>query len=73
MKQAEKEREDGEIGIFHNPSKILKLNANNLWGIQTAQRDATEGFSLQNSIRLLSKAWFVCVLLGGFHKFPVDC
>ena len=35
------------MGIFHNPLKIMKLNAtpfNSLWGIQTAQKDATEGF-----------------------------
>ena len=46
MKQ-EEEEEDGEMGIFHNPLKIMKLNAiplNNLWGISTTQKDATEGF-----------------------------
>ena len=35
------------MSIFHNPSKIMKVNAiplNNLRDIQTAQKEATEAF-----------------------------
>ena len=53
----EEEEQGGEMGIIYNPSKIKKLNAIpliELWGILTAEKDATEGFSSQyKSIRLL--------------------
>ena len=59
--QEENQQEDGEIGIFHNLIKLNAIPLNNLWGIQTAQRDAIEGFSSQyKSIRLLSR-YGLCV------------
>ena len=63
------------MSIFHNPSKIMKLMPFLLImdGHLNSTKDATEGFSSQyKRHQAVFKAWFVCVVLKIFPKFPVD-